>query len=418
MDRAASLSLGRIWGVRAFANPGFVTAILLVVAGLCAAALISYTFQPHSLLDLETHLRGGARWLNGQDPYYAVSPDSELSAPVNTGFAYPPNMVPLLAVLSRLGFAWASRVWLALTLCALAWLVWDMAQPRTVRRLASLLVLAVLFYPTVANIGLGQTGLFTLAGAWAGLCFGRRLAAGVSLAAASSFKLFPLAAGIALALYGYWRTGLLALGALIASFAVTWPWVSGLWPEYLQNILLHKVTLITTSPANQSLAAAIHRTFTVNPYQYPVVVAPGFARALSPLLALALLLLAVGVAWTLKSRDTRLGYAMMLAALPLVLTNAWQHYYILALPLLWMVAAEGVRRRDVWLLIGAVLAEGAVSIAAATVDHWYFLIAHAAPSVHGIYANASVLGGVVLLLAGLRLAILTKREGRLSASRR
>ncbi len=186
----------------------------------------------------------------------------------------------------------------------------------------------------------------------------------------------------------------------------------------MQNILLHKVMLITTSPANQSLAAAIHRTLTVNPYQYQLVVAPGFARTLSPLLALALLLLAVGVAWTLRSRDASLGYAMMLATLPLALTNAWQHYYILALPLLWMVAAEGVRRRDAWLLVGAVLAEAAVSIAAATVDHWYFLIAHAAPSVHGIYANASVLGGVVLLLAGLRLAVLTRREAPLSASRR
>ncbi len=150
---------------------------------------------------------------------------------------------------------------------------------------------------------------------WAGLCLGRRLAAGASLAAASSFKLFPLAASVALALYGYWRTAVLALGVLIASIAVTWPWVNRLWPEYMQNILLHKVMLITTSPANQSLAAAIHRTLTVNPYQYQLVVAPGFARTLSPLLALALLLLAVGVAWTLRSRDARLGYAMMLASL-------------------------------------------------------------------------------------------------------
>jgi len=418
MDRTAGLPLGRLWGVRAFANPGFVTAILVVVACLSAAALVAYALVPPPLLDFETHLRGGARWLKGQDPYYSVPPGSERFAPVSVGFAYPPYVLPLFAALSRLGFNWASGLWLAAGFCALGWWIWEFARPRTMRRLACLVILAVSFYPTIANVGLGQVGLFTLAGTWAALRLSRQPIAGLSLAAGSVFKLFPLAVGIVLAVYGRWRVALIAATALAGSIAATWPWVNGLWPEYSKDILLHKAMVVATSPANQSLTAAIHRTFTVNPYQYQLVVAPGLARALSLLVALALALLAVVVAWALKSCDAGLGYAMTLATLPLALTNAWQHYYILALPLLWMVAAEGVRRRDVWLLIGAVLTEGAVSIAAATVDHWYFLIAHAAPSVHGIYANASALGGVVLLLAGLRLAILTKREGRLSASRR
>ena len=42
---------------------------------------------------------------------------------------------------------------------------------------------------------------------------------------ASSFKLFPLAAAIPLALYGYWRPALVAVGAFTASISVPWPLV-------------------------------------------------------------------------------------------------------------------------------------------------------------------------------------------------
>lgn len=392
---------------RAWTDRRFHTVVLVFAAALATGYLIWTAFGPLPLLDLRAHLEGGQAWLNGQDPYRTALSDRTDAAHAGSGFVYPPYTVPFFALLDRLGERAASMLWQACQLLALAVAVWLLATPRSWRRVSLLTIMVVCFYPVLSNLALGQAGLVSLAlllAAWTLLDTSPTLA-GTLMGAAGVLKLFPLGLTACAAIRRRWCSVATAAGVVAACVAVTWPWTANLWPEYLSGVLLGKAQVVTTSPGNQSLAAAVYRSLTDNPFQRPLFNSPAAAHVLAVAIPGALL---VGLAIVLRRvrlQPRGLDLAISLAALPLLLPYAWQHYYVLAIPLLWMVSCAAVSWRDGWLAISATLAFICLSLVAGSVDHGYFAVANALPAIHGVYANASVIGDLVLVLGGIRLAL-------------
>jgi len=402
VDTRAPSSWRQAWGLRILAQPSFARLAAILVASLCLLSFIRFILGPLPLLDLYVHLDGATDWQHGLDPYrtYLMRSPGELGG----GYVFPPYTLPLFLAIAHLPRPTAAGLWLAAECATLAWLIWDLALPRSPLRLAALLVLVVFFTPVLTNIALGQVGIFTLGGAWAAGRLAERVSsrAGLLLAAAGMFKLFPLSFGASLLQRHRWRTVAWALAAIVVALLITLPLVFGLWPEYVGGVLLGHVGGANPSPGNQSLASAVVRSLTSNRYQQPLLVAPALARVLSVVLPLALL---GAVFATLRNRvDERLRDAIVLACMPLVVPNAWQHYYVLALPLLWIVISAGLIRRSPWLLAVSAVALIGLSWFPATIDESYFEVARVAPAWHGFYANSSVIAGVLLLLTGLYLA--------------
>jgi hypothetical protein len=209
-------------------------------------------------------------------------------------------------------------------------------------------------------------------------------------------KVFPFLLIVGL----LWRRRRLACAAALATLVVivvgTMPWVGSLWPEYLGSVFFAKAASPTSYGDAQSIVSAAVRIF---PQQ------PAAAHLGGLLLAGGTLIAVLVIAALADRRDARLGWALVLAALPLTMPYAWQHYYVLALPLLWIIASSGYAARDPWLTASAAFAFGCLSLLAFTVDYWFVPIAGVLGDAAWLYANSSVIGDAVLLAAGARLAL-------------
>jgi hypothetical protein len=387
------------WGVRAFRNPGFVRVAAIVVGALFALAFFRYLFSGLPLLDLYAHLDGARDWYRGLDPYNLYL--SHKPGEIGGGYVFPPYTLPFFLTLDSIPRPMAASLWTAAGVGALSWLIWDISWPQTYVRLAAATVLATSFSPLLANFGLGQVGIFVLSGAWVAFRLasrGSEARAGLGLALASAFKLFPLLAGATLLMRGRWRSLFFAFAVLTGAVVITWPLVGSLWYEYITGVLVGHVGSTSPSPGNQSIAAALVRTLTVNAYERPLVVFPTLAAIMSVALPLGVF---TGVLVAARHRPhDRLQDALLLACLPLVVPNAWQHYYVLSLPLLWLVLSNAVSARDWKLLALGLIALTALSWIPSTIDLWYFRVANEAPSWNALYANSSVIGGLMLVLTG------------------
>jgi alpha-1,2-mannosyltransferase len=251
------------------------------------------------------------------------------------------------------------------------------------------------------------------AGLWASirtLQRGRTRYAGLLLGLASTLKLFPLVLVLLLVAGRRRLASVVAIATVAAATAATAAWVWALWPEYLGSVLFAKASSPTTNPGSQSISAAVLRTFTQNPSQRSLADIPTAAHILGIVIAVSVLAAVLVLASRLSRQNAPLGWAITMAVLPLTMPHAWQHYYILALPLLWMVAAAGWERRDAWLLASAGTAYLCLSLVALTIDHWLGVIAQAAPAFAGLYINGSVIGATALLLGGVRLASPSRRS--------
>ena len=392
--------------------PPLGTSALVLTAGICWVALVHFALQPLPLDDLQAPVRAAADWMHGADPYRAALADPTNGVLSGSGFVYPPYTLPLFAVMSVIGFSAAATVWQLVQVAALAWLVWDLSTPRTARRVASLSIMAILFYPVITNLVLGQGGLVTMATLWLAntmLRRGRQRVAGSLVAAGSALKLFPLAVVFIFVVGRRWLAVAGSATSLLLAAAVTLPWVANLWPEYIQRVLYSKVMSSTTFPDDQSIFGAVNRTLTANPYQHRLGDLPVLAHTLGAVAALGVLAVVFTMAWRLRRSDDSLAYALVLAVLPLTLPYSWQHYYVLALPLMWLVASRAIEQRRLWLMLGATLAFVSLSIAAATIDHPYWNVQDWPSGLEAIYLNGSVIGAIVLILSGMRLATTTSR---------
>jgi hypothetical protein len=375
------------------------TSALVMVAAICWLGLVAFALQPLPLLDLNAHLQGAAGWIRGANPYLAAIQDPSAGSNSGSGFVYPPYTLPLFAALDFLGRAAAHAGWQIAQLAALGWLTWQLAEPRSPRRLAALSIMVAGFYPVITNLVLGQAGVLMIALLWAGIRTqdrGKAPQAAALIAAGSLLKLFPMVLIIRLARRGQWLAGGLALAIPMAIALVTGPSVAMLWPQYLRSVLFAKISSPTTFLDAQSILAAVIRSA-------PHV--PSIAHPLGIVLAMGVLGSILALAWRFDRSAPLPTGALILAALPLTMPYAWQHYYVLALPLLWIVSSSGWNSRDVWLLGAAGLSYLCLSWLAFTVDYWAMPISKALGPFAGLYTNGSVVGGIVLLLAGARLAL-------------
>ena len=368
----------------------------MVAAAICAVGLVRFMFQPLPLWDLRVHLEGAFAWLHGRDPYLTAIQHPSAGADPGSGYVYPPYTIPLFIVFLALG-PFTLVVWQLAQLGALAWLIWSLALPRSPRRLALLTIVVVGFYPTITNIVLGQAGLLMVAALWTAVELQRRraTAAALLIVLGSLLKVFPLLLIIGIVWRRRWLAAAAALAAMLLVVAGTMPWVSSLWTEYLTSVFFAKASSPTSYGDAQSIVSAAARSFPEQPA----------AAHLGGLLLAGGTLAGVLMIGALADRhNPRLGWAMLLAALPLTMPYAWQHYYVLALPLLWIVASSGYAARDPWLIASAIFAYGCLSLLAFTVDYWFLAVASALGSAQWLYANSSVLGDTALLAAGTRLA--------------
>jgi hypothetical protein len=378
-------------------RPRLLTSALVVVAAICAIGLVRFMFQPLPLWDLRVHLEGALAWLHGRDPYVIAIEHPSAGSDPGSGYVYPPYTIPLFVFLLGLG-PFTLVVWQLAQLGAMAWLIWSLALPRSPRRLAILTIVVVGFYPTITNVVLGQAGLLMVAALWTavGLVEQRRATmAAMVIVLGGLLKVFPLLLLIGIAWKRWWLAGAAAIATLLAIVVGTMPWVGGLWPEYLASVLLAKASSPTSYGDAQSIVSAAVRSFPQH---------PAAAHLAGLLLAGATLVGVLAIAALADRRNSRLGWAVLLAALPLTMPYAWQHYYVLALPLLWLVASSGYATRDPWLIASAIFAYACLSLLAFTIDYWFSPIAGALGNAQWLYTNSSVLGDIVLLLAGMRLA--------------
>lgn len=387
--------------------PSLLTAALVMTATICWVGLVLFALQPLPLFDLHMALDTGAGWANGAEPYRAALLDHPSLASSGSGFVYPPYTLPVFATLEKVPFAIFAVVWQLAQLAFLAWLVWDLARPRSLRRLAVLAIAVVFFYPVISNLVLGQAGLATTAILWLSLrLIQRRQEApgGLILGGASLLKLFPLAMVALLVLHRRWLAALAAGGAFVLAILLTLPFVNRLWLTYVTDVLTGKAATATTFPEAQSIGAAVNRLLLNNPFEQPLANLPTVAHDLGLVLALVVLAAVLVTASRRYGSNSELAWALLLAALPLTMPYSWEHYYVLSLPLLWLVASQGYGRRDLSLVGAAVFAYLALSLGAETLDHSIWQSTGWPLLLQVIYANASVLGALVLLVAGGRLA--------------
>jgi hypothetical protein len=387
-------------------RPPLLTSALVMTAGICWIALILLVLQPLPLFDLTTPLERAAEWTRGADPYHAALLDPTSLAASGSGFIYPPYALPFFAAM-ELARPVSIVAWQLVQLAALAWLVWDLAQPRSARRVAALAILAVFFYPAITNLVLGQAGLMTVAAAWFSLRLlqrSRNLAGGLVIGAAGLLKFFPLLMVALLALSRRWWAVVGSAVTLVAAIMLTLPLTGGLWPEYLSRVLVSRATSQTAFPTSQSLGAAITRLLVANPYEQSFADAPVLAHLVGLAAAMCLFALTILVCWRVRTSNPALGWATLLAMLPLIIPYSWQHYDVLTIPLLWLVGSAAVARRDPWLGAASILAFLGLSVLAETVDHAALPVNGWPPVLQALYINGSVIGALALLLGAFRLA--------------
>ena len=376
--------------------------LLVVAAGLTGIALLIDSTSL-SLTDFTAYFQGGSDWLRGNDPYgMYLRHHLDVPAGFRGGFIYPPYTLPFFSALALLGWTWAARLWVVLEILALAGMILMLAGHGRPRRIAACTILLLFFFPTASSFAYGQIGLLVLAATWAAIELsqrGRTTAAGVALGLAGLVKFFPLVAALAFITRGKLRGTLIAGATLAGAAAVSLPWTSGLWPEYLQGIVLTKSTP-SLNPGNQSIAAAVGR----------LMVDQRPAALLEVAFPLAAVAVVVATLLIVRSGNDRLRYALLLSALPLIVPNGLQHYYIFSLPLLWILLLAGCERQNQWALAPVVMAELALSVIPASASVWSGWAASGQPIMFALLVNSSAIGGLLLVCSGVVLA-LRRRDG-------
>jgi hypothetical protein len=86
-------------------KPRLASPEMLLLAGIVASWVIYdilFWQQPNNLYDLNVYLGSAARWLDGGQPYMTAAVSSWPSGPQNDFFLYPPPLLPIFGLLSRL----------------------------------------------------------------------------------------------------------------------------------------------------------------------------------------------------------------------------------------------------------------------------------------------------------------------------
>jgi len=217
-----------------------------------------------------------------------------------------------------------------------------------------LVLVAIAFEPTMANIDEGQVNLVLLAlsGIWLlGWMRGDRWWAGAALGAGVAIKLLqaPLAL---LVLWGRrWR---MLAGAVAAGLAL---WLLAV-PQYLPEFIFKIAPVLSAGTGlfeNHSPGGTVARLLDPNTFLGAVTTTPPAARLITAAISLVVLVATFGVLRrpAAKGHARALEAAAMVAAGPLIASYSWgTHLVLLLLPMV-VLFHWAIRRRD-WLVVGLV----------------------------------------------------------------
>jgi hypothetical protein len=260
------------------------------------------------------------------------------------GFRYQPGIAALFVPLSWMPPAVMKVAWAGVSACLLsacaALLMWRL--PRARRWVAPVAVLA-LFHPVARELQLGQVDVLVLVSALVAFELedrGRHLTAGIVLALPIAMKVAPVLLLVAAVLQRRWRVMVgTAAGFAVLLATVAWRYgPAGALREHASWVTSQLALTIVhlRNPCNQSLPGILH------------------LAGAGPTLASAAALSIAGIALSVRDVDAR--RALLLAALPLVTANGWIESFVLALPLVTLLAAGGGLAG--WAALGLALATG------------------------------------------------------------
>lgn len=271
--------------------------------------------------------------------------------------AHLPYTQTLFLPLAAFSFDTARRLWMLTSLaffvaglvCFGRVLAPDAAAAR--RSVAAALLVAAFFFPFYYDLFNGQQNSPAFFGLGLTLLFwqrGRPWAAGASLAAAASFKLFPLAPALWFALRREWRV-LAALALTVAGLVAFSLGVFGLetWQDWwvrFREIGAQETTFVRSHSIDSALRRLLSENVDVEPL---VVLAPGVVDALSWIGRGAVALLGLGlVARRLPAGDARLPvqFGVTLLIPLLCMGRSWIHYQVYLLPLMLALVRVPPRR--------------------------------------------------------------------------
>ncbi|HEY6875368.1 MAG TPA: glycosyltransferase family 87 protein [Candidatus Dormibacteraeota bacterium] len=334
---------------------GWFRAVLLIVAGIPIAALYLWRSVGLQLVsgalpeDFNVnYMAAAARIAAGHDPY-------DLTGGTHLTVAGPQYVTPLPVawMLQPLLHANATtQLLVVLSVLQLSLIVFLVTTLRALRvqgwQMPLLLVLvAIAFEPTIANIDEGQINLVLLglSGIWLlGWVRGDRWWAGAALGAGVAIKLLQAPLGL-LVLWGRrWR---MLAGAAVAGLAL---WLVAV-PQYLPDLLFKVAPVLSAGTGlfeNHSPGGTIARLFDPATFLGVDATVPPAARVITVLVSVAVLVVTF---WVLRDSSSRaLEAAAVVAAGPLVASYSWgTHLVLLLLPML-VLLEWGIRRRE-WLVV-------------------------------------------------------------------
>ena len=289
---------------------------VVLLAGIVASWVlydILFWQQPNNLYDLNVYLGSAARWLDGGQPYMTAAVSSWPSGPRNDFFLYPPPLLPVFGLLSRLpdapvavGFT-AGAV--ACAYKAYRWLGLSRAYS-----------LALLTFPPVM-IGFESGNIASLTF----LLFAVAVKSGGTLIVDGLFKVQAGVPALWLIRQRRWRGVLAGTAVVLVIVLVTLP-IVGLdsWRAWWDGLGYRA--------ASQAEVPALYG------YSYAKVL-PGIAYS-------ALCVAFVGLALLFRGRPglAALGLASVFASPAL-----WPHGFVFALPAVLMLESGAA----VWLILGA-----------------------------------------------------------------
>ena len=289
---------------------------LILVVGIVASwCLYDLWFwgQTRQLYDLDVYLGSAARWLAGGQPYMTAPATTWPSSPGSDFFLYPPPLLPVFGVLSRLPHGFVSVAWVAL-LVACAY------KSYRILGLPRVWSLALLLFPPVA-IGFESGNVASLTF----LLFAAGIRAGGTLVVDGLFKTQTGLPALWLIRQRRWR-GILAGTAIVVAIAIATLPLVGLqsWQDWWAGLGYRA--------ASQSAVPALYGYSYAKEY-------PGWAFALIAAGLVVLALLFRG-----RRGLAALGLASIFASPAL-----WPHGFVFALPALLMLENGAA----VWLVLGA-----------------------------------------------------------------
>lgn len=324
---AALLASNRIGGTNR--KPRLAGPEVVLLAGIVASWIlfdILFWQQPNNLYDLNVYLGSAARWLDGGHPYMTAVASSWPSGPRNDFFLYPPPLLPVFGMLSRLPDApVALSFTAAMVACA-----YKAYRCLGLSRVYSLVLLA--FPPVMIGFESGNIASLTF------LLFAAAVKSGGTLVVDGLFKVQAGVPALWLIRQRRWRGVLGGAAVVLAIVLVTLP-IVGLdsWRAWWDG-LGYRATSQAAAPALYGFS---------------------YAKLLPGEVYSVLCVAFLGLALLFRGRPG-------LAALGLVSIFAspslWPHGFVFALPAVlmlesgaavWMILGAGAFGPNMWLLFMA-----------------------------------------------------------------